>query len=196
MRRWKSLNRPDKEEIYLQIALLIGQRSTCKRHPIGAVLTDKKGRFLSIGYNGNVRGTAHCLDIGCLRNDLGLQSGEKSHHCRAIHAEINAITNAAQVGRLTEDMVLYVTHNPCPTCLRAIINAGVKRIFYSIGYPNKYLTDLCEESGVELVMQEVHLLFAAFLCGSCFEFTTTDLGNHKIDLTCSRCHEVTTYSPK
>jgi dCMP deaminase len=110
-------------------------------------------RLLSTGYNGAPRGTAHCLDVGCLRDQLGVPSGERHELCRAIHAEQNAIIQAAVHGVAIEGATLYCTHRPCILCAKMLINCGVKEIHFLEGYPDELSSALFAEAGV-VVTQE------------------------------------------
>ena len=141
--------RPSWDEYFLQLALQAATRSTCLRRQVGAVLVRDK-RLLATGYNGAPRGTAHCLDIGCLRERLGIPSGERQELCRAIHAEQNAIIQAAVHGVAIEGAVLYTTLHPCILCAKMLINCGVHEIHYLEGYPDELSLSMIEEAGVSL----------------------------------------------
>jgi len=110
----------------MTIAKLVSKRSTCLRRNIGAVLVKDK-RIIATGYNGAPTGIRHCEDTGCLREKLGIKSGERHELCRGLHAEQNVIIQAAYYGVSTKDTVLYSTHKPCIICSKMIINAGIKR---------------------------------------------------------------------
>lgn len=143
-------SRPSWDEYFLEIIQLIKQRSTCIRRQVGAIIVKDK-RILATGYNGAPTGCSHCLDIGCLREELGIPSGERHELCRAVHAEQNAIAQAAQYGISVAGASLYVTHQPCTMCAKIVINAGIKRIIYSGDYPDKLSLELLNEAGIELV---------------------------------------------
>jgi dCMP deaminase len=144
--------RPSWDHYFLQLAQQAATRSTCLRRQVGAVLVRDK-RLLSTGYNGAPRGTAHCLDVGCLRDQLGVPSGERHELCRAIHAEQNAIIQAAVHGVAIEGATLYCTHRPCILCAKMLINCGVKEIHFLEGYPDELSSALFAEAGV-VVTQE------------------------------------------
>lgn len=139
--------RPSWDEYFLQLARQAATRSTCLRRQVGAVLVRDR-RVLTTGYNGAPRGVAHCLDAGCLREQLGVPSGERHELCRAIHAEQNAIIQAAVHGVAVEGASLYCTHQPCVLCAKMIINAGVREIVFAEGYPDEFSLRMFAEAGV------------------------------------------------
>lgn len=146
----KDIKRPSWEEYFMNLAEIVGSRSTCTRHKLGAVLVRDK-RILATGYNGAPKGMRHCLDIGCLRDKLKIPSGTRHEICRAVHAEQNSVIQAAVHGVSTEGSDIYITHSPCSVCAKILINAGVKRIYYKTGYPDEFSKELLSEAGVELV---------------------------------------------
>jgi len=115
------------DEYFLKIAMLISERSTCKRRAVGAVLVKDK-RIIATGYNGAPAGMKDSLELGCKRTELNIPSGEQKHICRSVHAEMNAIIQAALHGTSTKYATLYATTDPCVTCAKMLINAGVKRV--------------------------------------------------------------------
>ncbi|NMB45259.1 MAG: dCMP deaminase family protein [Firmicutes bacterium] len=129
----------------MEIAHLVAKRSTCLRRQVGAVLIRNR-HILSTGYNGAPSGLEHCLDIGCLRQELGIPSGQQQEICRGIHAEQNAIIQAALHGVSTEGATLYCTTQPCSQCAKMLINAGVKQIIYEGDYPDELARQLLEEA--------------------------------------------------
>jgi len=142
--------RPDWHEYFLEIAKLVRSRSTCIRRQVGAVIVRDK-RILSTGYNGAPSGCKHCEDIGCLRDALSVPSGERHELCRAIHAEQNAIIQAAYSGVSIKNSTLYVTHEPCVFCAKMIINAGIERVVYLLPYSDKMAEDWLIEAGIEII---------------------------------------------
>ena len=146
--------RPSWHVYFLQLALQAATRSTCLRRQIGAVLVRDK-RVLATGYNGAPRGVGHCLEVGCLREQLGIPSGERHELCRAIHAEQNAIIQAALHGVAIDGSMLYCTHQPCILCAKMLINCGVKEIHYLEGYPDALSLEMLEEAGVSLHREEL-----------------------------------------
>jgi dCMP deaminase len=139
--------RPTWDEYFLDLARLVASRSTCLRRHVGAVLIRDR-HILTTGYNGAPRGLAHCLDQGCLREENGIPSGERHELCRAIHAEANAIIQAALHGVSTAGATLYSTTAPCSICARMLINAGVSRVVYEDAYPDPLATETLQAAGV------------------------------------------------
>ncbi len=146
--------RPSWDQYFLQLARQVATRSTCLRRQVGAVLVRDK-RILTTGYNGAPRGVAHCLEVGCLRDQLGIPSGERHELCRAIHAEQNAIIQAAIHGVAIEGATLYTTVHPCILCAKMLINAGVREIIYVEGYPDDLSRDMLAEAGVNVVQMDI-----------------------------------------
>jgi len=141
--------RPSLDEYFLEIASVVGTRSTCLRNHVGAVIVRDK-RIISTGYNGAPRGLAHCLDIGCIRNQENIPSGTMTERCRGVHAEQNAIIQAALHGVSTDGATLYCTHQPCILCAKMIINANIKRVVYLTPYPNPESLEFFGEAGVKV----------------------------------------------
>jgi len=144
--------RPSWDEYFIKIAALVSERSTCLRHHVGAIIV-KDRRILTTGYNGAPAGTKDCLELGCLRNQLNIPSGERHEICRAIHAEQNAIIQAAKHGEDVSDATIYCTHTPCIICAKMMINAGIKKIVTYSNYPDiGGVKELLKEAEVELVI--------------------------------------------
>lgn len=139
--------RPSWDEYFMDITKRVATRSTCLRRAVGAILVHDK-RIIASGYNGGPTGLAHCLDIGCLREKLGIPSGQQHELCRGIHAEQNAIIQAARYGVSIEGATLYCTTQPCTQCTKMLINAGITEIVYAEGYPDNLARELLEESGI------------------------------------------------
>ena len=137
----------------MDFAVLTARRSTCLRRQVGAVIVQDK-HIIATGYNGAPRGIEHCgeREGGCLREQLGVASGEKHELCRALHAEQNAIIQAATLGQSVEGATIYVTHQPCVICAKMIINAGIQRIVVREGYPDELAVDILKEAGLRIVM--------------------------------------------
>lgn len=144
--------RPSWDEYFLQLADLVATRSTCLRRHVGAVLV-KEGRIIATGYNGAPRGMAHCLEIGCLRDEMGIPSGQRYELCRGVHAEQNAIINAAYYGVATDNSILYCTNQPCIICARMIINAGIKAVIHRGNFTDELAKAFLSEAGI--VLKEV-----------------------------------------
>lgn len=144
------MERPDWNRYFIDIAKLVATRSTCIRRSVGAVIVKEK-RLIATGYNGAPAGLKHCDELGgCLRQKLGIPSGERHEICRATHAEQNAIIQAARHGSAIEGSDLYCTHQPCSLCAKMIINAGIRRIFFIEGYPDDFALSFIKEAGIEL----------------------------------------------
>ena len=143
-------SRPGWNEYFMSIAELVSKRSTCLRRKVGAVIVKDK-RILSTGYNGAPSGIKHCLETGCLREKLNVPSGERHELCRGLHAEQNAIIQAAYHGVEIKDSVIYCTNLPCIICTKMLINAGIRKIFYKEGYPDNLSKDMLEEAEIELI---------------------------------------------
>ncbi len=147
-------SRPSWNEYFMEIVYLISRRSTCLRRKVGAVIV-RDNRILATGYNGVPSGIRHCADVGgCLRERLGVPSGERHELCRGLHAEQNAIIQAAFHGSSITGGVLYCTTHPCVVCTKMLINSGVKRIIYSEGYSDELSVEMLAESGIEVIRYE------------------------------------------
>jgi dCMP deaminase len=142
--------RPDWDEYFMEISHVVAKRATCLRHHIGSVIVLDK-RILATGYNGAPSGLQHCLELGCLRNELGIESGTRHEICRALHAEQNAIIQAALYGIRTKGATVYCTHQPCSLCAKAIINAGIARVVFEGDYPDKFALEMLNAANVELL---------------------------------------------
>ena len=141
--------RPSWDDYFMQITRQVATRSTCLRRSVGAILVLDK-RIIATGYNGGPAGLAHCLDIGCLREQLGIPSGQQHELCRGIHAEQNAIIQAARYGLPICGSVLYCTTQPCAQCAKMLINAGVTEIVYDEPYPDDLASSILAESDVRV----------------------------------------------
>ena len=145
----KILTRPDSDEYFLKIASVVAERSTCRRHHMGAVAVKDK-HILTTGYNGAPSGLKDCLELGCLRDERGIPSGERHEVCRGIHAEQNAIIQAALHGVSLEGSTIYCTHTPCVLCAKMLVNAKIKR-FVSFGkYNDDAFRSLFKEAGIKV----------------------------------------------
>ena len=141
--------RPSWDEYFLEVAHLVARRATCLRRSVGAVLVKNK-RILATGYNGAPSGQQHCLDIGCLREKLKIPSGERHELCRALHAEQNALIQASLYGVSTEGSTLYATNQPCVICAKMLINAGIKEVVISAGYPDKMAMEFLRKAKIRV----------------------------------------------
>jgi len=154
-RKMRKQKRIDIDKYFLKIASVVAERSTCRRHHIGAVAVRDK-HILATGYNGAASGRKDCLELGCLRDEQGIPSGEKHEICRAIHAEQNVIIQASLHGVSLERSTVYSTHTPCRMCAKMLVNARIKR-FVTFGeynddsYENLFKDErLFQEAGIEL----------------------------------------------
>jgi dCMP deaminase len=137
------------------IAKLASERSTCLRRKVGAVIVRDK-QVVATGYNGAPKGIAHCEELGgCLREKLGVPSGERHELCRALHAEQNAIIQAATSGQSVDGATIYITHQPCVICAKMIINAGIRKIIVNEGYPDELAVEILDEAGLKIVDMEI-----------------------------------------
>ncbi len=149
MKKVKKYNRPSWDEYFLQVAKLVSKRATCLRRSVGAVLVKNK-RILATGYNGAPAGLKHCIDIGCLREKLKIPSGQRHELCRGLHAEQNALIQAALYGISAEGSTLYATNQPCIICAKMLINAGIKEIVISEGYPDKLAEQFLKQAKIKV----------------------------------------------
>jgi len=149
----KRLTRPDSDEYFLKIASVVAERSTCRRHHVGAVAVRNK-HILATGYNGAPSGLKDCLELGCLRDELGIPSGERQEICRGIHAEQNVIIQASLHGVSLDGSTIYATHTPCVLCAKMLVNAKIKR-YVSFGrYNDDAFINLFKEAGIELEVKK------------------------------------------
>lgn len=144
------MNRPSWDEYFMQMAELTAQRSTCLRRQVGAIIVKEK-HIIATGYNCAPKGLPHCEELGgCLREKLEIPSGERHELCRALHAEQNAIIQAATLGQSIEGATIYITHQPCIICAKMIINAGISRIVIRRGYPDEMSRGMLREAGLKV----------------------------------------------
>jgi len=147
--------RPSWDQYFLTITRQVAERSTCKRAKVGAVIVRDKN-ILATGYNGAPAGLAHCTEVGCLIYESKTPSGDIEENCyRTIHAEINAIAQAAKNGVSIRDAAIYVTHTPCIHCMKVLINTGIKQIFYERDYKATTVRDLLASTDVVIKKIEV-----------------------------------------
>ncbi len=144
------MDRPSWQKYFIEMAYLVAQRATCTRRKVGAVLV-KNNQIISTGYNGAPKRVAHCSITGCLRKQLNVPSGQNHELCRGIHAEQNAIIQAAVNGTPINGSVLYCTTQPCIICTKMIINAEITKIFIAETYPDNMSLDMLDEAGVEVI---------------------------------------------
>ncbi|OGS17734.1 MAG: cytidine deaminase [Elusimicrobia bacterium RIFOXYA2_FULL_50_26] len=146
-------DRPGWDEYFMKLALLTAERSTCRRHHVGAVIVRNK-RILTTGYNGAAAGTKDCLELGCLRNELNIPSGHRHEICRAIHAEQNAIIQAGLHGVNIEGAMIYCTHSPCILCAKMLVNSKITRFVTCTDYADPSFRELFKEARIEFAKIE------------------------------------------
>lgn len=139
--------RPEWDEYFMQIAEVVKTRSTCLRRQVGAVIV-KEHRILATGYNGAPAKLAHCLDGTCIREEMNVPSGERHELCKGMHAEQNAIVQAAKYGINISDATLYCTTQPCVICTKMIINAGIQKVIYEGEYPDPLASKMMSQAGI------------------------------------------------
>ncbi|MBS3897374.1 MAG: cytidine/deoxycytidylate deaminase family protein [Dethiobacter sp.] len=141
--------RPSWDAYFMEITRVVASRSTCLRRKVGATIIKDK-RILTTGYNGAPKGLAHCQEVGCIRAEKQVPSGERHELCRALHAEQNAILQAALYGVSISGATVYCTTHPCVMCAKMMINAGMKEVVISKSYPDQLAAELLEEAGVRV----------------------------------------------
>ena len=154
------MSRPSWDEYFIKLAVDVAERATCLRRKVGAILV-KNRRILATGYNGAPSGLRHCDEVGCIREQRNVPSGERHELCRGLHAEMNAFLQAAVHGVSTQDSALYTTIYPCSLCARMIINAGVKRVVEAGDYPDRLSRELLHEAGIEVEHFDLQAMAAA-----------------------------------
>jgi len=128
---------------------MVAKRSTCLRRQVGALIVKDK-RILATGYNGAPSGLKHCEEVGCIRDKIKVPSGQRHELCRGLHAEQNAIIQAAYHGISIKGATMYCTTSPCVICAKMIINAGIKEVIYEEGYDDPLAMELLKEAGVKV----------------------------------------------
>ena len=138
------------DEYFMQIVEVVKTRSTCLRRQLGALIVNDN-RIITTVYNGSPSHLKHCTELGgCERQKMGIPSGERHELCRALHAEQNAIIQAAKLGNTTEGATIYVNVQPCVICAKMIINAGIVRVVYKGDYPDEMAKSMLEEAKIVL----------------------------------------------
>ncbi len=144
------MQRPSWDQYFMDITRLVATRSTCLRRQVGAILV-KDRNILATGYNGVPSGISHCETVGCLRERLKVPSGERHELCRGLHAEQNAIIQAARHGINIDGATLYCTTMPCIICTKMLINAGITTVVYSEGYADDLAREMLAETGIKII---------------------------------------------
>ena len=145
----KKNKRPSLDEYFMKMAHLAATRSTCLRRKVGAIIVKDK-RVLSTGYNGAPKGLPHCEEVGCLRENLDIPTGERHELCRGVHAEQNAIIQAAVFGTSIKDGKIYTTNRPCVVCTKLLINANISEIIYDDDYIDELAQEILSQSKVKV----------------------------------------------
>lgn len=144
-------SRPEWDSYFMEITNVVAKRSTCLRRQVGAIIVLDK-RILASGYNGAPSNLAHCEEVGCLRTEMKVPSGERHELCRGLHAEQNAIIQAALHGSSIKGAKLYCTHQPCVVCAKMIINAGIVEIIYEGEYPDSLSQEMFNQAGIKVTI--------------------------------------------
>lgn len=144
-------NRPTWHQYFMEAAELVAKRSTCLRRKVGAVIV-RDNQILSTGYNGAPKHVPHCSETGCLRKQMNVPSGQRHELCRGVHAEQNAIIQAAVNGSSIAGGVLYCTNQPCVICSKLIINAEIRSIYIADTYPDELAQEMLREAGIEMCL--------------------------------------------
>lgn len=142
--------RPSWDEYFMEMLDVVKKRSTCLRRQVAAIIVKDK-RIIATGYNGAPSGLLHCSEVGCIREQKDIPSGEHHELCRGIHAEQNAIIQSAMYGVGVRDATIYITHSPCVLCAKMIINSGMSRIVYKGDYPDELSLELLNETGIKVI---------------------------------------------
>ena len=145
--------RPDWDTYFMSIAQVVATRANCSRRKVAAVIVSEN-RIISTGYNGTPRGIKNCFEGGCPRCSGNVASGASLEECICVHAEQNAIIQAAKLGVSIDGATLYCTHQPCSMCCKMIINSGITRVVYKEGYPDAFTLELFAEAGVKVEKYE------------------------------------------
>lgn len=145
--------RPLWNDYFMQIAQIVSSRSTCLRRQVGAIIVSNN-QILSTGYNGAPKGVPHCESTGCLREKLNVSPGKRHELCRGVHAEQNAIIQAAVNGVSIKGATMYCTHQPCSICAKMIINAEIKTVYVGEPYPDKLAEEMFKSAGVQVILYD------------------------------------------
>ncbi len=149
-------DRPGWDEYFMKITADVAERATCVKRQVGAIII-KDHRILSTGYNGSPKGFKHCTEKTCIRLQMNVPSGQRHELCRGLHAEQNAIIQAAWHGVSISGGTLYCTYQPCVICVKMMINAGIVKVVYAGGYPDELAQEMLKESDLEVIKYEGQL---------------------------------------
>jgi len=142
-------NRPDWDTYFMNISRMVSSRATCLRRKVGTLLV-KERRILATGYNGTPSGITHCQETGCLRESMSIPSGQRHELCRGLHAEQNALLQAALHGVSVQGSTLYCTNQPCVICAKMLINAGIKEIVIEDDYTDELAVEMLKEAKIKI----------------------------------------------
>ena len=143
------MKRPSFDEYFMEIAKIVSKRSTCLRRQVGAIIV-KDNHIFATGYNGAPKGFKHCEEVGCVREKIGVPEGQRHELCRGLHAEQNAIIQAAVFGISIRNATIYTTHFPCSVCAKMLVNAEIKEIVYLNDYPDELAKEILRESNIKV----------------------------------------------
>lgn len=144
------MNRPSWHKYFMDIAEMVATRSTCMRRQVGALAVKDK-KLIATGYNGAPAGVSHCEKRGCIRQQMNIPSGERHELCWASHAEANVVAQAAMHGDVLAGTTVYVTVQPCVTCVKLLVSAGVDKVIYKGDYPDELAIRIADEASLDLV---------------------------------------------
>lgn len=147
------MNRPAWDDYFMKIANDVSERAICVKRKVGALIV-KDNRILTTGYNGAPKGFKHCTEETCLRKQMHVPSGQRHELCRGLHAEQNAIIQAAVHGVSVEGGIMYCTYQSCVICVKMMINAGIKKLVYAGGYPDELAMQMLKESKLRITKYE------------------------------------------
>jgi len=147
------MDRPAWDDYFMKITQDVAERATCVKRKVGAIIV-MGNRILSSGYNGAPKGLKHCAEVGCIRKEMNIPSGQRHELCRGLHAEQNAIIQAAVYGVKIEGATMYCNYQPCVICAKMMINAGIVKLVYAGGYPDELAMQMMKESAIEIVKYE------------------------------------------
>jgi dCMP deaminase len=145
------MERPSWDEYFMKIVQDVSERATCMKRKVGAILVKDK-RILTTGYNGSPKGFKHCEEVGCIRKEMNLPSGQRHELCRGLHAEQNAIIQAAVHGVEISGATMYCNYHPCVICVKMMINAGIVKLVYAGGYPDELAQKMIKESKIQVML--------------------------------------------
>jgi dCMP deaminase len=147
------MTRPEWDEYFLKITRDVSERATCVKRKVGAIIV-KENHILATGYNGTPKGFTHCTEENCIRKQMNVPSGQRHELCRGLHAEQNAIIQAAWHGVKIEGGTMYCTYQPCAICVKMLINAGIRKLVYAGGYPDELAQQMLKDSRLPVVKYE------------------------------------------